>query len=395
MLEDERQEFLEYLGWHREDLGLTDLDDAEMDINSLEYIPKDRAFKIDYNLDTFEFPTSFVSIDFENLYQQRVFACSVGMVKYKNGVKQDEFYRIIRPPLEYEGKKGKALTEIHGFTEADFEGEETFDKILPKMEAFIEGLPLVAHNAPVERACIRDCCKYYHINTIIKCEDILDTYLLAKKVEKDLGFNIKGRGLYKLNIVCRRMGVKELQHHHACEDAEMCGNLFLVLPKYRSGELKIDPEELEREIEECKRAAVFAKQNSDKYKELESQGHINLRGNILKKDLTEGDPSNPFYNRKVVITGIFNIGREELACRLKKMGADIDTGIGKKTSYLLIGNDPGPSKLKKFDQLIEEGKDVKKIYQADLDLILAGRCFAEYHTEPPVSSKIKTKKSKK
>ena len=33
------------------------------------------------DLDNFEFPSSFVSFDFENLFPQRVTACSVGMVK--------------------------------------------------------------------------------------------------------------------------------------------------------------------------------------------------------------------------------------------------------------------------------------------------------------------------
>ena len=116
-----------------------------------------------YDLDNFVFPKSFVSFDFENLFPQRVSACSVGMVKYMNGEIVDNFYKLIRPPFEYEGKRGPTLTWIHGFTENDFDDERTFAEILPEMEAFIEGLPLVAHNACVERACIRDACAYYNI----------------------------------------------------------------------------------------------------------------------------------------------------------------------------------------------------------------------------------------
>ena len=71
------------------------------------------------------------------------------------------------------------------------------------------------------------------------------------------------------------------------------------------------------------------------------------------------------------------------------MGADIDTGVSSKTNYLLIGNEPGPSKLRKFDELIAAGKDVRKIYQEDLDLILAGKDYEKYHTELPVVSKSK------
>lgn len=340
------------------------------------------------DLDNFEFPSSFVSFDFENLFPQRVTACSVGMVKYKNGVIVDQYYTLIRPPFEYEGKKGPALTWIHGFTEDKLKDENTFAEILPKMEAFIEGLPLVAHNACVERACIHDCCAYYNIETSIPYEDIMDTYLLSKAIEKKLGVTVKGAGSYSLNVVCQRFGIPVLRHHHACDDAEMCGNLFLTFPKYLSGELRFDESARRMASEYC---AKNAASDNNIYQSYALRGHINLCGDVLQKDLSCADPNNPFYDRKVVITGVFNIERQNLANILKTMGADIDTGVSSKTNYLLIGDEPGPSKLRKFDELISEGKDVRKIYQEDLDIILAGKDYEKYHTEKPVpKAKVRT-----
>ena len=278
------------------------------------------------------------------------------------------------------------MTWIHGFTEDKLKDENTFAEILPKMEAFIEGLPLVAHNACVERACIHDCCAYYNIETSIPYEDIMDTYLLSNALEKKLGLTVKGAGSYSLNVVCQRFGVPVLRHHHACDDAEMCGNLFLVLPKYLSGELEFDNSAQER-VSDC-----FAKDTSfvnNIYQSYAERGHTTLCGDVLQKDLSCADPYNPFFDRKVVITGVFNIERQELASVLKAMGADIDKGVGSKTNYLLIGEEPGPSKLRKFDELIADGKDVRKIYQEDLDLILAGKDYEKYHTELPVVSKPK------
>ena len=339
------------------------------------------------DLDNFEFPLSFVSFDFENLFPQRVSACSVGMVKYKNGAIVDHYYTLIRPPFDYEGKRGPALTWIHGFTEGNLKNEKTFAEILPNMEEFMEGLPLVAHNACVERACIHDCCAYYNIDTSIPYEDIMDTYLLSKAIEKKLGINVRGAGSYSLNVVCQRFGVPVLHHHHACDDAEMCGNLFLVLPKYLSGELEYDASVLEEISDDSPQNTSIG---NIIYHSYAAKGHTNLRGDVLQKDLSCADPNNPFYDRKVVITGVFNIERQELANILKTMGADIDTGVGGKTNYLLVGEDPGPSKLRKFDELIAAGKDVRKIYQNDLDLILAGRDYEKYHTELPVVIKHKT-----
>ena len=335
-----------------------------------------------YDLDSFEFPTSFVSIDFETLYAQRVSACSVGMVKYIDGIKQEKtFYSLIRPPFEYEGKRGPALTWIHGFTENSFEGQPTFDEVLPMMEEFIGALPLVAHNACVESACIRDCCAYYGIETTIPYEDIMDTYPLSMSIEEILGVPVCGKGTHTLNVVCQRFGVKELNHHHACDDAEMCGDLFLTFPKYLSGELKIDVAVWEKSLENCEKELSSGNYIYDSYA---SRGHTDLCGDVLQKDLSSADPRNPFYDRKVVITGVFNIDRQELANILKSMGADIDKGVGNKTNYLLIGEEPGPSKIKKFDDLIAAGKDVRKIYQEDLDLILAGKEYDKYYITMPV-----------
>ncbi len=363
--------------------------DSYIDCQDYEYSNINPIRRKAYDWGGIDYPSSFVSIDFENLYPQRVSVCSVGMVKYKNGVIVDRYYSLIRPPFNYEGKKGPALTWIHGFTEDMLKNERTFDEILPEMEAFVDNLPMVAHNACVEIACIHDACAYYNVVTSMPYEEMMDTYPISEYVEESLGLNICGSGTHSLNVVCKRFGVSELRHHHACDDAEMCGNLFLAFPKFLSGELKIDESVLN-----CM-STNNKKHDSSKgnaiYGAFESQGHKNLCGNVLQKDLSCADPNNPFYDRKVVITGVFSIDREELADRLKSMGADIDKGVGKKTNFLLIGEDPGPSKIKKFDDLIAEGKNVRKIYQEDLDLILAGKEYDKYHIDLPISEPKKKK----
>ena len=397
--EDNRKNFSNFISSFKEErealediYGLEDYDSCS-DYEDCDYSLNESRKQRIYDLNSFIFPSSFVSFDFENLSPQRVTACSVGMVKYKNGVIVDTYYTLIRPPFEYEGKRGPALTWIHGFTEEKLKDARTFAEILPEMEEFIEGLPLVAHNACVERACIHDCCAYYHIETSIPYEDIIDTYLLSKAADAKLGFKEKIKGIYSLSVVCQRYGVPVLRHHHACDDAEMCGNLFLALPKYLSGELMFDESTLQQSLEYCEKELSSSKSIFASYAQ---RGHTILCGDILQKDLSCADPNNPFYDRKIVITGVFTIERQELAMILKGMGADIDTNVSSKTNYLLIGEEPGPSKLRKFDELIASGKDVRKIYQEDLNLILAGKCFEKYRTEKPTPKpKVTTSQEKK
>ena len=174
-----------------------------------------------------DIPSSFVSIDFETLYSQRVSACSIGMVKYLDGEKVDQYYSLIRPPFDYPGKSGQVLTWVHGISEDDVRYEKTFAELLPEIERFVDGLPLVAHNASVEKCCVRDACAYYEIETSLDYENIYDTLPLSRDVEAKLGLQVEGQGTHSLDVVCGRFNVPVLNHHNALEDAEMCGNLMV------------------------------------------------------------------------------------------------------------------------------------------------------------------------
>lgn len=175
-----------------------------------------------------DFPQSFVSIDFETLYSQRVSACSVGMVKFVDGKKTDSYYSLIKPPFDYPGKCGMVLTHIHGFTEDSLKNERTFDEVLPEMESFIGDLPLVAHNSSVEKGCIRDASAYYNVTPAFQFESMYDTLPLSRKVESQLGLDIQGEGTHTLDAVCNRFNVPVKNHHNALDDAEMCGNLIIA-----------------------------------------------------------------------------------------------------------------------------------------------------------------------
>lgn len=178
-----------------------------------------------------DIPSSFVSIDFETLYSQRVSACSIGMVKYRDGKKVDQYYSLIRPPFDYPGKSGQVLTWVHGISEDDVRNEKTFADLLPEIEKFVDGLPLVAHNASVEKCCIRDICTYYEIETKLDYNNILDTLPLSREAEAKTGLQIEGQGTHSLDAVCSRFDIPVLNHHNALEDAEMCGNLMVKFRK--------------------------------------------------------------------------------------------------------------------------------------------------------------------
>lgn len=228
-----------------------------------------------------EIPSSFVSIDFETLYSQRVSACSIGMVKYRDGKKVDQYYSLIRPPFDYPGKSGQVLTWVHGISEDDVRNEKTFAELLPEIENFVGGLPLVAHNASVEKCCIRDVCAYYEIETKLDCNNILDTLPLSREAEAKVGIQVEGQGTHSLDAVCSRFNVPVLNHHNALEDAEMCGNLMV---KFR--EILVEGKPLEkatpvREKTNTVKEDIAEAPSVDKIIQTPSKGNENSKSGCL------------------------------------------------------------------------------------------------------------------
>ena len=273
-------------------------------------------------------PKSFVGIDFETLYPQRVSACSVGMVKYIDGEIVDRFYTLIRPPFDYPGKCGKVLTWIHGLTEEMVKDARTFEEVLPHMESFVDGLPLVAHNACVERACIRDASAFYGIETKLDFENIYDTLPLSRQVEAKLGISEEGPGTHQLDTVCKRFGIAGNNHHNALADAEMSGNLMVLFQKILS----------EGETVEVAETPTIPKQ---KY---------NPEDKVQRTDL-ESVVDNPFKNQVVVLTGFAKSDSQEYAHKLNELGAIIKDGVNKKTNILITGYNAGPSKMQKAQEV--------------------------------------------
>ena len=269
-------------------------------------------------------PKSFVGIDFETLFPQRVSACSVGMVKYIDGKIIDRFYTLIRPPFDYPGKCGGILTWVHGLTIDMVKDARTFEEILPYMESFVDGLPLVAHHACVERACIRDASAYYGIETKLDYENIFDTLVLSRQAEAKLGISEEGPGTHQLDTVCKRFGIAGNNHHNALADAEMSGNLMVLFQKILS----------EGETIEITETPTVPKQ---KY---------NPEDKVQRTDL-ESVVENPFKNQVVVLTGFAKCDSQEYAHKLNELGAIIKEGVNKKTNILITGYNAGPSKMQK------------------------------------------------
>lgn len=99
--------------------------------------------------------------------------------------------------------------------------------------------------------------------------------------------------------------------------------------------------------------------------------HEQLHGEVLKPDLENSDPNSPFFNKKMVITGIFNsFSRDELGNMLRDMGADLNGSVSKKTEFVIVGEDAGPMKLQKIEQFNRDGANIVILNEEELKVIV-------------------------
>lgn len=276
---------------------------------------------------------NFTAIDFETANNQRHSICQIGICRVENGVLVYSESILVQPPKNEFSHWNVA---IHRISPDLTENKPFFPEIWRNIEHHFHNQLIVAHNTDFDLECLFKTLEYYNLE--------------FPKIESDCTYRISGLNLIDL---AESLDIEVLKHHDALNDALMCVDSYLKLMK------DVKPNFEKITLKEQK--SFFL-------------GHERLSGNILKPDLENADLSSPFYNKKIVFTGVLDkIGREEAAEIVKKMGADIDTGISKKTNYVIIGIGAGPSKLKKIKEYNEAGSNIKMVYETEfIEIIKQG-----------------------
>lgn len=255
---------------------------------------------------------SFVAIDFETAQPARHTPCAIGMVKVVNGVITQKVFTLIRPP---DNVYAFHNVNVHGINSEHSEDAPEFPEVYQVIKRMLNNNHVVCHNASFDLDVLRKSMEYHGIDS----NDL--SYTQSDTLE------LYGRK--SLDVCCKVCGI-DLHHHDALSDAEACARLFL---RYHNCECK-----------------DYIPGVNKSYQQL-YQDHGKISGDILKPDLeTVKNHSNPFFNKKVVITGVYNTwpDRKDLALIIKNLGADIDSGVTTKTQILIAGESSGP---KKIDQM--------------------------------------------
>jgi DNA polymerase-3 subunit epsilon len=245
---------------------------------------------------------------------------------------------IIKPPGN---KYDSGCIRVHGIRPEDTISSPEFFELWDEIKPYLDNKIIVSHNFDFDRSVLNKAIEYYNLYHCSIFEFICTQMLFLDRSLED---------------VTTALNIELCNHHDALCDTRACAEIYL---SFLNG---TNPYTLS-----------YPPQKSKKEKLNDYYRKKNLSAEVKVQDLLIVENKNtPFYDKKVVISGVFERfpEREDLAMLLKKYGADINVSISRNTDYVIIGRDFGPAKMKKIMELQEAGEKVKIIEEQQLYNIL-------------------------
>lgn len=165
-------------------------------------------------------PLNFTAIDFETANSSAASACSVGLVKVRDGRVVDRVGWLIQPPAGHDAFLEWNI-KIHGINAADVVGATTWAEQLPDLVAFADGDHLVAHNAGFDLGVIST-------SSTVSGLVVPDfRYVCSLQVARRT-YHLDS---YRLPVAAMAAGFEDFAHHDALADAEACAAIMIHAAK--------------------------------------------------------------------------------------------------------------------------------------------------------------------
>lgn len=165
-------------------------------------------------------PLDFTAIDFETANNSAASACSVGLVKVRDGKVVDQASWLIKPPLGHDAFL-EWNVRIHGIMAVDVVDALLWSEQLPDLTSFAENDVLVAHNAGFDMGVIGAACTASYIPT--PEFDYLCSLQVARRTYQ--------LDSYKLPVAAMAAGFEDFQHHDALADSLACAAIIVHAAK--------------------------------------------------------------------------------------------------------------------------------------------------------------------
>ncbi len=137
----------------------------------------------------------------------------IGAVRVEGGEVKDHYSTFLHPGRPIPPR----ITELTGITDDMVAGSPSLETVLPDFLRFCQGSCLVAHNAEFDVGFLEEKAEKLGIPVDFT---VLDTLQMARLLLKDLH-------RFKLNTICKHLGIKQEHHHRAVDDARVTAEIFL------------------------------------------------------------------------------------------------------------------------------------------------------------------------
>jgi DNA polymerase III subunit epsilon len=161
-------------------------------------------------------PLDFTAIDFETANSSAASACSVGLVKVRDGRVVDRAGWLIKPPLGHDSFT-EWNTRIHGIMAVDVVDALLWSEQLRDLTDFADGDHLVAHNAGFDMGVINAAC----VASFVPTPNF--RYLCSLQVARKT-YHLDS---YRLPVAAMAAGFEDFAHHDALADAEACAAIIV------------------------------------------------------------------------------------------------------------------------------------------------------------------------
>lgn len=242
----------------------------------------------------------FLAIDVETANPDMASICQIGIAQYRDNSLVHEWSSFIDPMDSF----SEFNISIHGIRQDSVKGAPTFKEISSTLYKTLENQVVVCHTH-FDRVAILQASRKFGLAPP-NCT-WLDSARVARRTWED--FAMSGYGLHNLS---KFLGY-EFKHHDALEDAKAAGNIVLEA----SAKMDLD---INGWIARVKRPI--------------SPENISSNSKITR----EGDPEGALFGEVIVFTGALEIPRKEAADMAAQLGCNVGSGVTKKTTILVVGD---------------------------------------------------------
>lgn len=284
---------------------------------------------------------NFVAIDVETANADMSSICSIGAVRFENGAVVCEWYSLIDPRDYFDGIN----VSIHGIDEGMVRGVPTWAEAAETLHAMVQDAVTVTHTH-FDRVATHQASSRWAVREPV-CR-WLDSARVARRAWAECASS--GYGLAN---VCRLIGY-EFQHHNALEDAKAAGHVLLAA-------METTGLDLDGWLARVAQPIDLAGGST---------------GAAIRRD---GNTDGPLYGEVIVFTGALAIPRREAADLAASVGCEVDSGVTKKTTLLVVGDTDvqrlagheKSSKHRKAEELVGKGFPIRILRETDFRELVA------------------------